>query len=70
MFAYRAAFLSLIVKPEFLTCESKRVGLDVLLFSLRQTSDDGRVNATAQEDANRHIADQLALYRGSEALAN
>ena len=30
-----AAFYRLIVKTEFLTCESKRVGLDILLFLLR-----------------------------------
>src|ERR1700689_5207716 len=68
--ADRAALYGLVVKMEFLARERKRVGLDILLFASCQARDDGRINAAAQENADRDIANKLALYRGGEALAD
>src|ERR1700683_4171338 len=65
-----AALCRLIVKMEFLAREGKRVGLDVSHCASCQARDNGRINATAQENADRDIANKLALYRRGEALAD
>src|SRR5215472_6272332 len=70
MLANGPAFLRFVVKAEFVPGESKRVSLDIFFFSLRQAGDDSRVDAPAQEDSDRDIADQLASYRLREDLAN
>ena len=64
------AFCCFIVKTEFISRESKRISLDILFFFLRETSDDSRVDTTAQEDPDRDIANKLAFYRLREVLAN